>query len=198
MKRVLVVLLSVLMVMALAGCQSISEQIKEDQIKAEKEEKKKNNQLDFNDIAWEAYYGVEDNKRYMLMDIENNSNFVIVDISFTYTEKEDITDEERTTYIKDLAELVNMSVEELHERHYDRVEVSAYYENEINPGDSITTHFYYLHGMYYLMDEDKFNLCVPDYVEIKYIVDGNEVHTTYYDFRTNEQRYSNEIVYIEQ
>ena len=191
MKKLLTVLLSLLMIVALAGCQSNGEQVKED-TQVEKEEEK-TNELDFNDISWEAYYGVDNNKRYMLMDIENNSNYVITDIEFTYVEKDSVTDEERTAFIEGLSELFEMSVEELHDWNYDKIEFSANYDENINPGESVTTHFYYLHGIYYLMDEDKFNLSTPDYAEIEYVGDDNKIHTTYYDFRTNKQRYSNEV-----
>ena len=191
MKKLLTVLLSLLMFTVLAGCQNNGDQIKED-TQIEKEEEK-TNELDFNDISWEAYYGVDNNKRYMLMDIENNSNYVITDIEFTYVEKDNVTDEERTAFIENLAELFKMSVEELHDWNYDKIEFSANYDEDINPSQSVTTHFYYLHGIYYLMDEDQFNLSVPDYVEIEYIADDNKIHTTYYDFRTNKQRYSNEV-----
>ena len=191
MKKLLTVLLSLLMIVALAGCQSNGEQAKEE-TKVEKEEEK-SNELNFNDISWEAYYGVDNNKRYMLLDIENNSNYVITDIEFTYVEKDGVTDEERTAFIEDLSELFEMSVEELHDWNYDKIEFSANYDENINPGESVTTHFYYLHGIYYLMDEDKFNLSTPDYAEIEYVGDDNKIHTTYYDFRTNKQRYSNEV-----
>ena len=191
MKKLLTVLLSLLMIVALAGCQSNGEQAKED-TQVEKEEEK-TDELDFNDISWEAYYGVDNNKRYMLMDIENNSNYVITDIEFTYVEKDGVTDEERTAFIEDLSELFEMSIEELHDWNYDKIEFSANYDENINPGESVTTHFYYLHGIYYLMDEDKFNLSAPDYAEIEYVGDDNKIHTTYYDFRTNKQRYSNEV-----
>ena len=125
--------------------------------------------------------------------VENNSNYVITDIEFTYVEKDSVTDEERTAFIEGLSELFEMSVEELHDWNYDKIEFSANYDENINPGESVTTHFYYLHGIYYLMDEDKFNLSTPDYAEIEYVGDDNKIHTTYYDFRTNKQRYSNEV-----
>ena len=195
MKKLITVLLSLLMVTMLAGCQnngtSTGEQSEAKQ--TEQEEEKKEGQLDFNDISWEAYYGVEDNRRYMLMDITNNSNYVITEIDFTYSEKEGVTDEERTNFIEEWSELSEMSVEELHDWNYDKIEFSANYDENINPGDVITAHFYYLHGIYYLMDEDQFNLSAPDYVEIEYIAEDNKIHTTYYDFRTNKQRYSNEV-----
>ena len=191
MKKLLTVLLSLLMIFALVGCQNNPGQAKED-TQVEKEEEN-TNELDFNDISWEAYYGVDNNKRYMLMDIENNSNYVITDIEFTYVEKDSVTDEERTAFIEGLSELFEMSVEELHDWNYDKIEFSANYDENINPGESVTTHFYYLHGIYYLMDEDKFNLSTPDYAEIEYVGDDNKIHTTYYDFRTNKQRYSNEV-----
>ena len=191
MKKLLTVLLSLLMIVALAGCQNNGEQTKEN-TQVEKEEER-TNELDFNDISWEAYYGVDNNKRYMLMDIENNSNYVITDIEFTYVEKDGVTDEERTAFIEDLSELFEMSVEDLHDWNYDKIEFSANYDENINPGESVTTHFYYLHGIYYLMDEAKFNLSVPDYAEIEYVGDDNKIHTTYYDFRTSKQRYSNEV-----
>lgn len=195
MKKLLTVLLSLLMVTMLAGCQnngtSTGEQSEAKQ--TEQEEEKKEGQLDFNDISWEAYYGVDNNKRYMLMDIENNSNYVITEIDFTYSEKEGVTDEERTKFIEEWSELSEMSVEELHDWNYDKIEFSANYDENINPGDVITAHFYYLHGIYYLMNEDQFNLSAPDYAEIEYIAEDNKIHTTYYDFRTNKQRYSNEV-----
>ena len=195
MKKLLTVLLSLLVVTMLAGCQnngtSTGEQSEAKQ--TEQEEEKKEGQLDFNDISWEAYYGVEDNRRYMLMDITNNSNYVITEIDFTYSEKEGVTDEERTKFIEEWSELSEMSVEELHDWNYDKIEFSANYDENINPGDVITAHFYYLHGIYYLMNEDQFNLSAPDYAEIEYIAKDNKIHTTYYDFRTNKQRYSNEV-----
>lgn len=195
MKKLITVLLSLLMFTMLAGCRnngtSTGEQSEAKQ--TEQEEEKKEDQLDFNDISWEAYYGVEDNKRYMLMDITNNSNYVITEIDFTYTEKDSVTDEERTKFIEEWSELSEMSIEELHDWNYDKIEFSASYDENINPGDVVTAHFYYLHGIYYLMNEDQFNLSTPDYAEIEYIAEDNKTHTTYYDFRTNKQRYSNEV-----
>ena len=168
-----VVLSAAMAVTMLAGCQnngtSTGEQSEAKQ--TEQEEEKKEGQLDFNDISWEAYYGVEDNRRYMLMDITNNSDYVITEIDFTYSEKEGVTDEERTKFIEEWSELSEMSVEELHDWNYDKIEFSANYDENINPGDVVTAHFYYLHGIYYLMNEDQFNLSAPDYAEIEYVAE---------------------------
>lgn len=195
MKKLLITLLSVLVVLTIAGCQNketpADEQAKDAEVQEEVEET--NDKLDFNDISFEAYYGVDNSKRYMLMDITNNSEFEITDIEFTYTEKDGVTDEERTAFIEAWSELSEMSVEELHDWNYDKIEFSTRYDDGIKPGETATTHFYYLHGIYYLMDEDQFNLSAPDYAEIEYIASDNKIHTTYYDFRANKQRYSNEV-----
>ena len=193
MKKLITVLLSLLMVIMLAGCQNNGTSTGEQaETKPAEQEEPKEGELDFNDISWEAYYGVEDNRRYMLMDITNNSDYVITEIDFTYSEKEGVTDEERTKFIEEWSDLSEMSVEELHDWNYDKIEFSANYDENINPGDTVTAHFFYLHGIYYLMNEDQFNLSAPDYAEIEYIAEDNKIHTTYYDFRTNKQRYSNE------
>lgn len=200
MKKLVSLLLVMLMALTLVGCQnnevSNDAQASEEQVQEEKEEKKEG-ELDFNDISWEAYYGVEDGKRYMLMDIKNNSDYVITEIEFTYTEKDGVTDEERTTFMEEWSELSGMSIEKLHDWKYDKIEFSTYHDEEINPGESVTEHFVYLHGIFYLMDEDKFNLSVPDYAEIEYIAEDNKIHTTYYDFRNNKQRYSDEVKDVE-
>lgn len=135
-------------------------------------------------LDWRVDSGVVDEQRRVLMDYTNNSKYTIVEFDLTFTQKSDVTDEQRQEELDKVKESLSFSDEDLSEVK-DRP-LSGYVNSVIltRPGDTSTKQgcFYYS-GIYYMKDMSFYDLLTPDIATIKYI-DNDTIHTVSYDFKS--------------
>lgn len=135
-------------------------------------------------LDWRVGSGVVDEQRRVLMDYTNNSKYTIVEFDLTFTQKNDVTDEQRQEELDKVKESLSFSDDDLSE--VKDKPLSGYVNSVIltRPGDTSTKQgcFYY-GGIYYMKDMSFYDLLTPDIATIKYI-DNDTVHTVSYDFKS--------------
>lgn len=142
------------------------------------------------DIAWNVEEGIVDGDRFVLLDYTNNTPYTITGFELTFTEKPDITEEEKTTFYTDIQTDFDLSDENIEELKSGPISMHADSEEIVDAGETLTNvNCYYFAGIYYLKNINHYNLVVPDIATIKYI-DGEDIHTVYYDY--NSKKYSEE------
>lgn len=135
-------------------------------------------------LDWHVDSGVVDEQRRVLMDYTNNSKYTIVEFDLTFTQKSDVTDEQRQEELDKVKESLSFSDDDLSE--VKDKPLSGYVNSVIltRPGDtSIKQCCFYYGGIYYMQDMSFYDLLTPDIATIKYI-DNNTVHTVSYDFKS--------------
>ena len=122
----------------------------------------------FNDIEWELYNGVMDGGRYVLLDLNNNSDCVIKEIEFTFSEKKDLTDEQKNNFYDFVIDLFSLDETNADEVRNESIWFTARNPQIIMPHTTETFNCYYYSGSYYLRNEEFLDLVDPDYAEIEY------------------------------
>ena len=140
------------------------------------------------DIAWEVGEGIIDGERYLMLDYANCSDKTLVSLEITFSEKDSLTEEEKTAYFEDIKTIVDYDendendvrdLETLMER-----EISINAESEILalPGETVSNvRCRYYSGSYSVRNAAHFDLVEPDMAQYRYIDDGVIV-TVSYDF----------------
>lgn len=135
-------------------------------------------------LDWRVDTGVIDENRRVLMDYTNNSDYTIVELDLTFTQKSDVTEEQRQEELNHTKELLSLSDDDVSE--VKDSPLSAYVNSVVltRPGDTSTKQpCYYYGGIFYMQDISFYNLLTPDIAIIKYI-DDDMIHTVSYDFKS--------------
>lgn len=142
--------------------------------------------FDFNNIDWTVEQGIRDGERYVFLSFTNNSNYTLTDLEFAFTEKPEITEEEKTTYFNDLMASLELEADAASELQARPISMSAHSEQIVEPGESVANvNCYYYNGYYYVKNIDHYSLVVPDIATVQYIED-DKIYTVYYDFASNK------------
>ena len=185
MRKILLSIISVALVLSLTACSHTNSG---DGTSPTNQTNQASIQID--DIAWTVDEGILEGDRYILMDYTNNTPYTIASLEITFTEKESITEDDKTKFYDDLKTTYDMSDDDIERLKEEKIGMHAESEIVTEPGESVTNAYcYYYQGSYYLKNSDHFNLVEPDIATIRYLNNG-EILTAYYDFHS--QKYSNE------
>lgn len=135
-------------------------------------------------LDWRVDTGVVDENRRVLMEYTNNSDYTIVELDLTFTQKSGVTEEQRQEELDRTKELLSLSDDDVSE--VKDSPLSAYVNSVVltRPGDTSTKQpCYYYGGIFYMQDISFYNLLTPDIATIRYI-DDNKIHTVSYDFKS--------------
>lgn len=144
------------------------------------------------DIAWNIDEGIVNNERFVLLDYTNNSNFTISSFEMTFTEKNNITEDEKTSFYNDIKSIYDLNDEDLEEIKNQTISMHTESKNVVEPSESVTNvHCYYFSGIFYLKDINHYNLLQPDIATIKYL-DDDKIYTVYYDFSSKKYTFENQ------
>jgi len=192
---------SLLMVMLLSLFAGCGNNATKSDSKVEKESK--SNDLKIEDIDWSDDEGIVDGERFVMLSYTNNSKFTISNFEITFSEKSDITEEQKTKYFEDVKKIAEVDendpddasdFEELKSRE---ISMSVESEQVCRSGESISNEkCHYYSGYYYLRNIEHFNLVEADIAVIKYI-DDNKIYTVNYDFKSKKYTKDNktEVAY---
>ena len=180
-------LLIVMLLSLLAGCSNNSS--KSD---GKIETDSKSNNLKIEDIDWSVDEGIVDGDRYVMLSYTNNSKYTISYFEISFSEKSDITEEQKAKYFEDIKKIVEVDesdpedVSDFEELKSREISMSVESEQVCSPGESISNEkCNYYSGYYYLRNIEHFNLVEPDIAVIKYI-DDNKIYTLNYDFKSKK------------
>lgn len=135
-------------------------------------------------LDWQVDTGVVDGNRRVLMDYTNNSDYTIVELDLTFTQKSGVTEEQRQAELNHTKELLSLSDDDVSD--IKDSPLSAYVNSVVltHPGDTSTKQpCYYYGGIFYMQDISFYKLLTPDIATIRYI-DNDTIHTVSYDFKS--------------
>lgn len=144
------------------------------------------NKLKIKDIAWTVEESVVDGKRYAVLNLTNNTKYVITEFDIEFKEKSDITEEEKNAFYNDAKTMFDIGDEDLEELKAQEISMHVDSDRVINPGDSVSNiRCLYYSGFHYVTNFNHYHLVTPDIATIKY-VDNGLIYTTYYDFNSKK------------
>ena len=170
-------------IMLLAGCHSAgTDQKQKDNKKSDSETVK------IEDIDWNVGEGIIDGDRHIVMNYVNNSKLDIVYFGLDYTEKEEITEEEKQKFYSDIEKKFNLSDDDMIKIKEETIGMNTSVERLVKEGDEVSNvPCHYFSGIYYLKDKAHLELMQPDIATIEFVSNGR-LYTEYYDFKS--QKYS--------
>ena len=173
----------------LTGCSSSNESNSSTGSSASNGKQEPQKGIKIEQIDWSAKAGVVDGDRRYLFSCTNNSDYRIAHVEMTWSIKSDVTAEQfKETFSRIMDHASDEEKDEFTDSKIKGFSLSAETPYLLEPGatsksDPITV------GYLYLENEEEYNLFEPDIMTIEY-VDGDELTTQYYDFKSN--RYSTE------
>lgn len=136
------------------------------------------------DIDWSVEEGIVRGDRFIIFSYTNNTKYPIVDVEMKFTQKEDVTPEQRAV-LNSLKENSFWDDDDIIEAY-----INGYNRKLVDPGEASDGSPCCFNGTYtYVENMDQYELMEPDTVGIVYLR-GDKVYSLYYDFRT--QKYSSE------
>lgn len=146
-------------------------------------------ELKMEDIAWSVEGGIVDGQRMLMLECTNNSPYTIAELSLSFSEKDDLTDEQKENFYQDLTDTLPLKQEDLDELRERPIGMSAQTTRLLRPGqtDDHTSLCYY-EGVFYVQSADQYELVQPDIAAIDYVADGR-LYTMYYDFVSQKADY---------
>ena len=122
------------------------------------------------------------------MNYVNNSKLDIVYFGLDYTEKEEITEEEKQKFYSDIEKKFNLSDDDMIKIKEETIGMNTSVERLVKEGDEVSNvPCHYFSGIYYLKDKAHLELMQPDIATIEFVSNGR-LYTEYYDFKS--QKYS--------
>ena len=156
--------------------------------KESKTEEKKTEPPKIEEIDWSVDEGVVDGERTVVLSLTNNSKLALAGFEISFIEKDDITDEQKDAFFKDVKKTLDASDDDMDEIKEREISMHAETGRVVLPGDTISNiNCYYYDGYFYMKDMSHYELVTPDIAQISY-VDGDLIRKEYYDFRS--QKYS--------
>ena len=190
-KNMLFIAVMVVCLCALAGCGMSSKQESAGTNNGidKKDAGDAKDRINIDEISYEARSEVKQGDRYVMLSLTNNSGYTLTDFEVKYKVKPDVTDEQKKSFYKDVADYMNLSGDEQKELEENDISMHAGTEKTVDPGETIDRiSCYYFNGYYYLKNMDHFDLVEPDIVTIKYIY-GDTIYTVYYDYENKSYSY---------
>lgn len=152
----------------------------------------KSNDLKIEDIDWSVDEGIVDGERYVMLSYTNNSKYTISNFEILFSEKQNITEEQKAKYFEDIKKIAEVDesdpdeVSDFEELKSREISMSVESERVCRSGESISNEkCHYYSGYYYLRNIKHFSLVEPDIATIKYI-DDNKIYTVNYDFKSKK------------
>lgn len=140
------------------------------------------------DIAWNVGEGIIDGDRHAVFSVTNNSGCTIVGFELKFTEKADITPEQKAAYFEDLKTMLNIDMndpddaQDLEEPKAEKISMHIDSDALVHSGQTVgNIRLYYYSGIRYMDDLTHYGLVTPDIATVKYIRDGS-IHTFCYDY----------------
>lgn len=147
------------------------------------------------DIDWSVSEGIRSGKRSVILTFTNNSDFVLKELEFKFSEKPNISVEDKEAFYAEYSKIADLDEKESEELKTREVSMTANCYNIINPGETVNNiNFDYFGSAFYMDNINYYNLVEPDILTLEYISDGL-IHTIYYDFKTKkytEENYTEE------
>lgn len=178
-------------VLSLSGCGNVATQGTGAQSPAEQTSAlPAEDEINIKDIAWSIEPGVDGGDRRMLFEYENKSGYDILSVRLEGRLKTDLTDEEIEAGYSNIID-DGFTVEELRDWVF-----NAEVGEQLVPGGKSKTDEACL-GIYYLINQEQYELVEPDMLTIKFIDDG-KLYTEYYDYLSKSYSLSSDVVDLEQ
>ena len=138
------------------------------------------------ELEWNVDEIISDGERNVFMSVKNNSKYPINSIEISFSEKKDITEEQKQAFFDELKRCTGATDEEIEDIKSSTREISMYSKSEqlIMPEDSISNaNMYYYTGYIYMKSFEQFQYVDPDIAQIEYI-DDDLIKKVYYDFKS--------------
>ncbi len=178
MKKIIKIFILVTMIVTIAGCKS--------QTKNDNDSKDNQTKISIKDIDWKVKQGIVDGKRYAILNYKNNSSYTITHFELTFTEKDNLKEEDKDKYYNYLIETFDASDDDISELKDEKISFTVESDRIVDKNKSVKNQrFRHYEGIFYLQDASYLNLTTPDTAIIEYI-DKGKIHTINYDFHSNE------------
>ncbi len=207
MKKFLALALVAGMAVCIAGCNSNgsseSNESKEsgtDTVESDKKEvsndtdKSQDSQISkdavkIEDIDWSVEGTVIDGERLVAFSYVNNSPYSILEIEMEFTQREDLTDEEKNVLNEYVA-----GNDDFDESDIDDLYLSATLTGVVEPGEESKDTTMDIDGRpsCYISDMSLYDIMEPDMMSICFITDNDTLYETYYDFKNDAYGESSE------
>ena len=187
-------LLAVLLALALCACGSIKFTEREETTgKARTSASPKKESFTMEDITWSVDENIVDGSRTVTLEYTNNTPFPVVSLEIEFTEREDLTEEEREAFFASLLKLLASQglydeddLEEVEELKAMSISIHAESERLSRPGEAVRNiPCYYYHGYYKVAKLSHLEATEPDIAAVCYVKDGR-IHTCYYDYHSGK------------
>jgi len=202
MKKILAFLLTVSLVFSLAACgKGVPAETEStgtvESARPQKDEASKapeKDPLKIEEIDWTVEEGIIDGKRQAVFGYTNNSQFTIAEIEISFSEKPDVTDEEREAIWTELQTRFELNEDDMADLRANEISMRVESMRVAEPGATISNEDgYYAGGYAYVRKIEHFDLVEPDIASIRYL-DNDMIYTVYYDFHTDKYTMDNKVV----
>lgn len=139
-----------------------------------------NDSIKIDEIDWTVDESVIDGSRDVAFSYTNNSPYSIFDLKLEFTQRADVTEEDRAVF------------DGVYENKYWDTEpedlyVVGYGRQYTEPGESTDPYWLSLCGTYTEVDSmEQYSLMEPSLMTIDYVGDDGKVYEEYYDFKTDK------------
>lgn len=148
--------------------------------------------LSMNDINWTVDGEILGGERYLLLSLENNSQYIIADFEITFIEKRDLSAEQRSAFFDDLVTTFGIDLSDpddaadLEKMKLVDISMRAEVKQLLHTGEKCANrHCYYYTGSVYVKNAEHYDLVAPDIATIRYVDEGQLI-TMYYDFSSRK------------
>lgn len=142
--------------------------------------------ISMDDIPWSVEEGIVDGDRYMLVSYTNQSPFVITEFSLQFTQKDTVTEEQKTAFLDELQQNFEFDDALMDTLRDDPIAMHTDTPKIVEPGQTMAQDYcYYYAGSYYVKNAAHYDLVQPDIATVRYI-QNNQLCTVSYDFRSGK------------
>lgn len=179
---VLSIVLSLVLMMTVVGCDSVNNAVHE------------NEKVSIKDFDWKIQEGISNGKRYLLMTLTNNSEYNIHEFELVLKPKKSLSGDKLDEFYQYFQEEYDMTDEDMEYFKEDgvlRIECNRYsFDGPMLPGKTEIIHCDY-YGYLYVLNDDYYEYFEEDMATIVYEEDGY-LYTTYYDYHSNKYSHESE------
>lgn len=140
-----------------------------------------NDAVKIDQIDWEVKESVVNGSRQVSLSYTNNSAYTIVYLGIEFTQREDVTDEQRSVFDEVYS---NPDYEPAAER--DELYAVGSNEHYVAPGASADPQSCSLAYAITALTMDQLELMEPNIAQINFVGEDGEIYTEYYDFLNDE------------
>ncbi len=141
--------------------------------------------IDIKDIDWRVESGIIDGQNTVAFSYTNNSSYTICDVEMKFTQKSDVTDDQRSVFDTLAAE------RDWTDDDVKAIYILGYNRHFADPGETAKSTACVINGTYTLVENiQQYELMEPDSVEVAYIGDNDKMYMMTYDFKNNQQSYT--------